>query len=229
MRAGVAIFLRRVRAGAADPTSPTISCISTKVSARRQARCSGRRPPKGARCVAAVGGDESPEFVRQSRDTSPPLGPPGLDTECIVSPPPTTSRGRDALTDPKKRTFTAVATFALQVARQLREQPRSACRLAAPPDFGRGAFAAVRRTVSSFRRTSRLRAGAASLAGTTIREAVAIVVSDDVIAAGVRIFGPSISKWLAARHTAIDGIERALARHQHDRNEARDAGRQEPP
>lgn len=43
-------------------------------------------PPKGRRFVAAVGGDESGEFLRQSRDIADTWQKAGVDAECVVIP-----------------------------------------------------------------------------------------------------------------------------------------------
>jgi arylformamidase len=69
-------------------------------------------PPKGRALVAAVGGDESPEFLRQSRIIAEAWGRAGVRTECLVVPGTNHFSVVDALTDPQSALFSAVARLA---------------------------------------------------------------------------------------------------------------------
>ena len=73
-------------------------------------------PPRGRTLVAAVGGDESPEFLRQSCDIAAAWARAGVGTECLVVPATNHFTVVDALTDPKSALFARVATLARQVA-----------------------------------------------------------------------------------------------------------------
>jgi len=72
-------------------------------------------PPKGRTLVAAVGGDESPEFLRQSRTIADTWAGAGVTTEYLVVPSTNHFTVVDALTDPETPLFARVATLARQV------------------------------------------------------------------------------------------------------------------
>jgi arylformamidase len=73
-------------------------------------------PPRGRTLVAAVGGEESAEFLRQSRAIADAWGRAGAATECLVVPGTNHFTVVDALTDPASRLFARVAALARQVA-----------------------------------------------------------------------------------------------------------------
>ena len=72
-------------------------------------------PPKGRTLVAAVGGDESSEFLRQSRVIAEAWARAGLKTECLVVPGTDHFTVVDELTKPTSALFARVATLARQV------------------------------------------------------------------------------------------------------------------
>ncbi len=72
-------------------------------------------PPKGRTLVAAVGGDESPEFLRQSREIADVWGRAGSKTECLVVPGTNHFSVVDELTRPQSALFASVAGLARQV------------------------------------------------------------------------------------------------------------------
>jgi arylformamidase len=72
-------------------------------------------PPKGRALVAAVGGAESAEFLRQSGAIAAAWGRAGVETECLVVPSANHFTVVDALTDPNSQLFARVATLARQV------------------------------------------------------------------------------------------------------------------
>jgi arylformamidase len=72
-------------------------------------------PPKGRTLVAAVGGDESSEFLRQSREIAGTWGSAGVKTECLVVPGTNHFSVVDELTQPRSALFTTVARLAGQV------------------------------------------------------------------------------------------------------------------
>jgi arylformamidase len=72
-------------------------------------------PPKGRTLVAAVGGDESAEFLRQARDIAEAWGRAGVKTECLVVPGTNHFTVVDALTDPKSALFARVTALAREV------------------------------------------------------------------------------------------------------------------
>ena len=70
-------------------------------------------PPKSRTLVAAVGGDESSEFLRQSRASSPRRGrKAGLETECLVVPGTNHFTVVDELAKPGSALFGAVVRLA---------------------------------------------------------------------------------------------------------------------
>jgi arylformamidase len=69
-------------------------------------------PPKGRALVAAVGGDESPEFLRQSRVIADAWARAGLETECLVVPATNHFTVVDELTKPASALFGAVVRLA---------------------------------------------------------------------------------------------------------------------
>jgi arylformamidase len=71
-------------------------------------------PPKGRTLVAAVGGDESSEFLRQSRVIAEAWARAGLKTECLVVPGTDHFTVVDELTKPTSALFGKVATLARQ-------------------------------------------------------------------------------------------------------------------
>ena len=97
----------------------TTSINDLAASRRRSARAASPQlwppPPKGRTLVAAVGGDESPEFLRQSRDIAAVWARAGVATEYLVVPGTDHFTVVDALTDPKSALFARVATLARQV------------------------------------------------------------------------------------------------------------------
>jgi arylformamidase len=72
-------------------------------------------PPKGRTLVAAVGGDESAEFLRQSRAIADTWGRAGVKTECLVVPDANHFTVVDALTQPESALFGRVASLAREV------------------------------------------------------------------------------------------------------------------
>ena len=71
-------------------------------------------PPKGRALVAAVGGNESSEFLRQSRVIAETWARAGLKTECLVVPGTDHFTVVDELTKPTSALFASVATLARQ-------------------------------------------------------------------------------------------------------------------
>ena len=71
-------------------------------------------PPKDRTLVAAVGGDESSEFLRQSRVIAEAWARAGLKTECLVVPGTDHFTVVDELTKPTSALFAKVATLARQ-------------------------------------------------------------------------------------------------------------------
>jgi len=65
-------------------TSLNEALFLSKGTARAASPIFRPAPPKGRRFIAAVGGDESPEFLRQSREIAQTWGQAGLLTESIV-------------------------------------------------------------------------------------------------------------------------------------------------
>jgi arylformamidase len=72
-------------------------------------------PPKGRTVVAAVGGDESGEFLRQSRALADVWGRAGLKAEYLVVPGANHFTVVDALTDPASALFGRIAALAREV------------------------------------------------------------------------------------------------------------------
>jgi arylformamidase len=72
-------------------------------------------PPKGRTVVAAVGGDESAEFLRQSRELADVWGRAGVKTECLVVPGTNHFTVVDALADPANALHTRVVALAREV------------------------------------------------------------------------------------------------------------------
>lgn len=75
-------------------------------------------PPKGRSLVAAVGGAESSEFLRQSREIAESWGRAGLATECLVVPAADHFTVVDELSRPASPLFARVAALARQVRRE---------------------------------------------------------------------------------------------------------------
>src|SRR5262249_22797641 len=69
-------------------------------------------PPKGRTLVAAVGGDESPEFLRQSRVIAETWRAAGLTAEYLVVPGTNHFTVVDELNKPGSALFAAVARLA---------------------------------------------------------------------------------------------------------------------
>jgi len=69
-------------------------------------------PPAARTVVAAVGGNESAEFLRQSRDIADVWGRAGLKTECLVVPGANHFTVVDALADPTSALHTCVVALA---------------------------------------------------------------------------------------------------------------------
>ena len=67
---------------------------------------------KGRRLVAAVGGDESSEFLRQSRVIAEAWAKAGLETECLVVPGTNHFSVVDELAKPGSALFGAVVRLA---------------------------------------------------------------------------------------------------------------------
>ena len=65
-------------------TSLNEALILTKGTARAASPLFRPPPPKGKRLVAAVGGEESAEFLRQSREIAENWSKVGVDAECEV-------------------------------------------------------------------------------------------------------------------------------------------------
>ena len=72
-------------------------------------------PPKRRTLVAAVGGDESAEFLRQSRVIAETWGSAGVRTECLVVPGTNHFTVVEALTQPESPLFARVAALAREV------------------------------------------------------------------------------------------------------------------
>jgi arylformamidase len=72
-------------------------------------------PPRGRTLVTAVGGDESGEFLRQSRIIADAWGRAGVNTEYLIVPGTNHFTVVDALTDPQTPLFGRVAALAGQV------------------------------------------------------------------------------------------------------------------
>jgi arylformamidase len=114
VRAGVAI------SGVFDlapliPTSINDLVGFDEKSARAASPLSWPPPPKGRTLVAAVGGNESSEFLRQSRAVAEAWARAGLKTECLVVPGTDHFTVVDELTKPTSALFTSIATLARQV------------------------------------------------------------------------------------------------------------------
>lgn len=74
-------------------------------------------PPGGRVLVAAVGGAESSEFLRQSREIADAWGRSGLATECLVVPAANHFTVVDELSRPQSELFIRIAALARQVRR----------------------------------------------------------------------------------------------------------------
>jgi arylformamidase len=72
-------------------------------------------PPKGRTLVAAVGGDESAEFLRQSREIADAWARAGVKAEYLEIPGTNHFTVVDALTDPNSALFGRVVALARQV------------------------------------------------------------------------------------------------------------------
>jgi arylformamidase len=72
-------------------------------------------PPRGRTLVAAVGGEESGEFLRQSRDITEAWGRAGVTTECLIVPGANHFTVVDTLTDPKSPLFARITSLAREV------------------------------------------------------------------------------------------------------------------
>src|SRR5262245_44028803 len=72
-------------------------------------------PPRGRRLVAAVGGDESPEFLRQSRAIAEAWARAGLKTECLVVPGTNHFTVVDELSNPRSALLEAIVRLARDV------------------------------------------------------------------------------------------------------------------
>ena len=113
VRAGVAI------SGVFDlapliPTSINDLVHMDETSARAASPLSWPPPPKGCTLVAAVGGNESSEFLRQSWVVAEAWARAGLKTECLVVPGTDHFTIVDQLTKPTSALFASVATLARQ-------------------------------------------------------------------------------------------------------------------
>ena len=113
VRAGVAI------SGVFDvaplvPTSINDLARLDAASARAASPLLWPAPPKGCALVAAVGGDESSEFLRQSRQIAETWARAGLETECLVVPGTDHFTVVDELAKPESALFAAVARLAHQ-------------------------------------------------------------------------------------------------------------------
>jgi arylformamidase len=86
-----------------------------ETSARKASPLLWPPPPRGRTLVAAVGGDESAEFLRQSRIIADAWGSAGVKTECLVVPGTNHFTVVDALTNPETPLFQKVAALAGQV------------------------------------------------------------------------------------------------------------------
>lgn len=114
VRAGVAI------SGVFDlspliPTSINDLVRFDAASARAASPLFWPPPPKGRTLVAAVGGAESPEFLRQSQEITDTWRRASLDTECLIVPGANHFTVVDELTRPTSALFIKVATLARQV------------------------------------------------------------------------------------------------------------------
>jgi arylformamidase len=69
-------------------------------------------PPKGGTFVAAVGGDESSEFLRQSRVIADTWARAGLETECLVVPGTNHFTVVDELSRPSSELFSSLVRLA---------------------------------------------------------------------------------------------------------------------
>ncbi len=81
-------------------------------------------PPEGRTVVAAVGGDESAEFLRQSRELADVWGRAGLKTECLVVPGANHFTVVDALADPTSALHARVVALAREVGQCLPRTPQ---------------------------------------------------------------------------------------------------------
>jgi arylformamidase len=113
VRAGVAI------SGVFDvapliPTSINDLAHLDATSARAASPLLWPPPPKGRTLVAAVGGDESSEFLRQSRAIAQAWAQAGLKTECLIVPGTDHFTVVDELTKPNSALFNRVVTLARQ-------------------------------------------------------------------------------------------------------------------
>jgi arylformamidase len=117
VRAGVAI------SGVFDlapliPTSINDLVGLNDASAREASPLLWPPPPKGRTLVAVVGGAESSEFLRQSREIADAWGRAGLVTECLVVPAADHFTVVDELSRPASPLFARVAALARQVRRE---------------------------------------------------------------------------------------------------------------
>jgi arylformamidase len=83
-------------------------------TARAASPLSWPPPRRGHAFVAAVGGDESSEFLRQSREVADRWGRAGVASECLVVPGTNHFTVVDELTKPASALFTCVARLARQ-------------------------------------------------------------------------------------------------------------------
>ncbi len=94
------------------PTSINDLVGFDQASARAASPLLWAPPPKGRALVAAVGGDESSEFLRQSRLIADAWARAGLATECLVVPGTNHFTVVDELTKPASALFGAVVRLA---------------------------------------------------------------------------------------------------------------------
>jgi arylformamidase len=78
-------------------------------------------PPEGRTVVAAVGGDESAEFLRQSQELADVWGRAGLKTERLVVPGANHFTVVDALADPTSTLHARVVALAREVGAETRD------------------------------------------------------------------------------------------------------------
>ena len=97
------------------PTSINDAVHLDEASARAASPLFWPQPPKGRTLVAAVGGDESAEFLRQSRVIAETWGRAGVKTECLVVPGANHFTVVEALTQPESPLFARVAALAREV------------------------------------------------------------------------------------------------------------------
>jgi arylformamidase len=113
VRAGVAIS-GVFDLGPLIPTSINELAGLDAASARAASPLAWPAPPSSRTLVAAVGGNESSEFLRQSREIAQAWGRAGLKTECLVVPGTDHFTVVDELTKPASPLFSAVARLARQ-------------------------------------------------------------------------------------------------------------------